>query len=68
MIVFDDVSVWYDDAGSGPRQPVLVGRRASPWRRASWSGGRREGSGKSTLLGCINGLVPHFTGGTLPAG
>ncbi len=23
------------------------------------------GSGKSTLLRCINGLVPHFTGGTL---
>ncbi|MCZ7629619.1 MAG: ATP-binding cassette domain-containing protein [Microthrixaceae bacterium] len=25
------------------------------------------GSGKSTLLGAINGLVPHFTGGTLRA-
>ncbi len=25
----------------------------------------RTGTGKSTLLGCINGLVPHFTGGTL---
>lgn len=23
------------------------------------------GSGKSTLLRCLNGLVPHFTGGTL---
>jgi len=23
------------------------------------------GSGKSTLLGAVNGLVPHFTGGTL---
>ncbi|HET7397469.1 MAG TPA: ATP-binding cassette domain-containing protein [Intrasporangium sp.] len=23
------------------------------------------GSGKSTLLRCVNGLVPHFTGGTL---
>ena len=23
------------------------------------------GAGKSTLLGAINGLVPHFTGGTL---
>ena len=28
-----------------------------------WSG--RTGVGKSTLLGAINGLVPHFTGGTL---
>jgi energy-coupling factor transport system ATP-binding protein len=25
----------------------------------------RTGAGKSTLLGTINGLVPHFTGGTL---
>jgi energy-coupling factor transport system ATP-binding protein len=25
----------------------------------------RTGAGKSTLLGAINGLVPHFTGGTL---
>lgn len=25
----------------------------------------RTGSGKSTLLGLFNGLVPHFTGGTL---
>ncbi len=25
----------------------------------------RTGSGKSTLLGTLNGLVPHFTGGTL---
>src|SRR5699024_12210906 len=25
----------------------------------------RTGSGKSTLLGALNGVVPHFTGGTL---
>jgi energy-coupling factor transporter ATP-binding protein EcfA2 len=25
----------------------------------------RTGAGKSTLLGTVNGLVPHFTGGTL---
>ena len=25
----------------------------------------RTGSGKSTLLRCINGLVPHFTGGRM---
>ena len=25
-------------------------------------------SGKSTLLGAVNGLVPHFTGGSSPAG
>jgi energy-coupling factor transport system ATP-binding protein len=28
----------------------------------------RTGAGKSTLLGTINGLVPHFTGGTLSGG
>ena len=30
---------------------------------ASWSA--RPGSGKTTLLRCVNGLVPHFSGGTL---
>jgi len=28
----------------------------------------RTGTGKSTLLGLVNGLVPHFTGGTLAGG
>ena len=31
---------------------------------SAWSSGA-PASGKSTLLGAINGLVPHFTGGTL---
>ena len=41
-------------------------RCASSCPRATcawWSA--RPGAGKSTLLGAINGLVPHFTGGTL---
>lgn len=47
------------------------GARDSALRDTSWTipGGAfalvvgRSGSGKSTLLRCLNGLVPHFTGG-----
>ncbi|WP_020519661.1 ABC transporter ATP-binding protein [Catelliglobosispora koreensis] len=61
MIEFADVSVTYEEAS----QPVL--------RDVSLSIPEGElclvigptGTGKSTLLGTINGLVPHFTGGTL---
>ncbi|MDG9716013.1 ABC transporter ATP-binding protein, partial [Streptomyces sp. DH24] len=61
MIRFEDVSVTYDGA-AGPTvrdidftvpegELVLL---AGP-----------SGVGKSTVLGAVNGLVPHFTGGTL---
>lgn len=61
MISFDHVSVTYPEATSPTIHDVdlcidegelclVVGR---------------TGVGKSTLLGAINGLVPHFTGGTL---
>jgi energy-coupling factor transport system ATP-binding protein len=54
-----NVSYWYP----GSNQPVL--------RDVDWTIGRGEfvvlsgpsGSGKSTLLRCLNGLVPHFSGG-----
>jgi energy-coupling factor transport system ATP-binding protein len=54
-----DVSYWYP----GNDEPVL--------RDVDWTIGRGEfvvlsgpsGSGKSTLLRCLNGLVPHFSGG-----
>ena len=60
MIRFSDVTIAYDES-----RPVLS--------HASFAIGDgdlvvvvgRTGSGKSTLLGAINGLVPHFTGGTL---
>ncbi len=61
MIEFDRVSVTYTDA---PR-PVLQGvnLRVEEGELVLVIG--RTGAGKTTLLGAINGLVPHFTGGTL---
>jgi energy-coupling factor transporter ATP-binding protein EcfA2 len=61
VIVFDRVSVTYD----GAERPVLrdVSLRVAEGELCLVVG--RTGAGKSTLLGAINGLVPHFTGGTL---
>jgi energy-coupling factor transport system ATP-binding protein len=61
MIEFEHVSLTYDHAES----PVLrsVDLRIEEGELALVVG--RTGVGKSTLLGAINGLVPHFTGGTL---
>ncbi|MGC9468804.1 MAG: ABC transporter ATP-binding protein [Anaerolineae bacterium] len=59
MIRFTDVTFRYPDS----RGPVLQGASVNI------SGGEfalvvgRSGVGKSTFLRCINGLVPHFTGG-----
>ncbi len=61
MIDFDHVTITYD----GAERPVL--RELSlhiPEGELCLVVGR-TGVGKSTLLGAINGLVPHFTGGTL---
>ncbi|MFI9100620.1 ABC transporter ATP-binding protein [Streptomyces fildesensis] len=61
MIRFDQVSVTYDGAPA----PVLrdVDLRIEEGELCLVVG--RTGAGKSTLLGTVNGLVPHFTGGTL---
>ncbi len=61
MIRFEDVSVTYDGAVS----PVLshVDLHVPEGELVLVVG--RTGTGKSTLLKCVNGLVPHFTGGTL---
>jgi energy-coupling factor transport system ATP-binding protein len=61
VIEFDRVTITYADA---PR-PVLrdVSLRIDDGELCLVVG--RTGAGKSTLLGAINGLVPHFTGGTL---
>ena len=61
MIVFEKVSVRY----AGSPDPVLreVDLRVPEGELALVVG--RTGIGKSTLLRAINGLVPHFSGGTL---
>ena len=61
MIRFDRVSVTYDGAAS----PVLrdVNLDIDEGELCLVIG--HTGSGKSTLLGAVNGMVPHFTGGTL---
>jgi energy-coupling factor transport system ATP-binding protein len=61
MIEFDRVTITY----AGAEQPVLrdVSFEVPEGELCLVVG--RTGSGKSTLLGAINGLVPHFTGGTL---
>jgi energy-coupling factor transporter ATP-binding protein EcfA2 len=61
VIDFDHVTVTYADAPG----PVLVDVKPSRPRRRAGPGGRPTGVGKSTLFGAVNGLVPHFTGGTL---
>lgn len=61
MIRFDRVGVTYD----GSESPALrdVSLRIEEGELCLVIG--HTGSGKSTLLGAVNGLVPHFTGGTL---
>lgn len=60
-VEFDEVTITYADESS----PALrnVSFELEQGELAILVG--RTGSGKSTLLGAINGLVPHFTGGTL---
>ncbi|WP_067432254.1 ABC transporter ATP-binding protein [Nocardioides jensenii] len=61
MIRFDDVTITYAGASS----PTLshVDLHVPEGEMALVMG--RTGSGKSTLLRAVNGLVPHFSGGTL---
>jgi len=61
MIVFDDVSVAYDENAG----PVISGANFVLEEGELTLVVGPTGSGKSTLLRCINGLVPHFSGGTL---
>lgn len=61
MITFDQVTVRYEDTA----EPVLreVDLTVEEGELCLVVG--HTGVGKSTLLGAVNGLVPHFTGGTL---
>jgi energy-coupling factor transport system ATP-binding protein len=61
VITFDRVSVTYPDAV----RPVLRDVDLAIEEGTLCVVVGPTGSGKSTLLGAINGLVPHFTGGTL---
>ena len=61
MIEFSDVSVKYDGA---PDWSIQSAQFVIPEGELALVVGS-TGSGKSTVLSCINGLVPHFTGGTL---
>lgn len=67
MISFTGVSVRYRDSdsasGSGPAVLSNVNLHIPEGELCLVVGG--TGSGKTTLLGAVNGLVPHFTGGTL---
>jgi energy-coupling factor transport system ATP-binding protein len=61
MIEFDAVSVTYPDATA----PTLVDVDLHVPEGELCLVVGRTGSGKTTLLRAVNGLVPHFTGGTL---
>ncbi|MGB3412129.1 MAG: ATP-binding cassette domain-containing protein [Microthrixaceae bacterium] len=61
MIRFANVSVTYPDA----TEPTIRGVDLVVEEGELCLVVGRTGVGKSTLLGCINGLVPHFTGGHL---
>lgn len=61
MIVFDDVTITYP--GMSRATLAHVDLRIPEGELVLVVG--RTGSGKTTLLRAINGLVPHFTGGTL---
>jgi energy-coupling factor transporter ATP-binding protein EcfA2 len=61
VIHFERVSVTYPDAEAAVLRDVEL---TIPEGELCLVIGR-TGSGKSTLLRCINGLVPHFTGGRL---
>ncbi|MGC3995838.1 MAG: ATP-binding cassette domain-containing protein [Propionicimonas sp.] len=61
VITFDEVSFRYPDAARPALDRVSFSLPEGDLCLVIGS----TGSGKSTLLGAINGLVPHFTGGTL---
>ena len=61
MIRFDGVTVTYPEADT----PVLADVDLTIDEGELCLVIGRTGSGKSTLLRCINGLVPHFSGGRL---
>jgi energy-coupling factor transport system ATP-binding protein len=63
MIEFADVGVMHEDAVGG--RAALSGVTFTIEEGELLLVVGPTGSGKTTLLRCINGLVPHFSGGTL---
>jgi len=61
VIEFSNVTYAYPDA----KNPVFEGLSLSIPRGSFTLVVGPSGSGKSTLLRCLNGLVPHFAGGTI---
>ena len=61
MIVFNDVSFTYPNAAQPALRRVSLQLHAGAFTLVVGE----SGTGKSTLLRCINGLVPHFSGGQL---
>jgi len=61
MIKFDDVTYRYPGAGAS----ILKGLSLDVDEGEFLLVIGPSGSGKSTLLRCLNGLVPHFYGGTI---
>jgi energy-coupling factor transport system ATP-binding protein len=63
VIRFEDVSIRY--VGRPASEPVLQGVTLHVPEGELCLVVGETGSGKTTLLRAVNGLVPHFTGGTL---
>jgi energy-coupling factor transport system ATP-binding protein len=61
VIRFENVTITYPETGG----PVLRGVTLQVVEGELALVVGQTGVGKSTLLGAVNGLVPHFTGGTL---
>jgi energy-coupling factor transporter ATP-binding protein EcfA2 len=61
IVEFDRVSITYP----GQSQPAVADITLSVAEGEFLLLVGTTGSGKSTMLGAINGLVPHFTGGTM---
>jgi energy-coupling factor transporter ATP-binding protein EcfA2 len=61
VIRFESVTATYPDAAEPALRDVDLDIAAGQLCLVVGS----TGSGKSTLLKCVNGLMPHFTGGTL---
>jgi energy-coupling factor transport system ATP-binding protein len=61
MIHFDHLTYTYPDAPHPALAGVTLGVAEGDFALVAGP----SGAGKSTLLRCLNGLVPHFTGGRL---